>query len=222
MLPPPAGLTRSWCPRTNLLYPDVESDRRYYEALKDGDYGSGVTPPPAISKSGAIKNCSICSVWRGPWRSLAARPKNACSSSPGSATRTRSSRYSRRADAASPADVIPEGNGACGVRQVPLHCHPTAPGRRETDGGQAPSPAGRPGAAALHPGLPLDQALAIAGQVCLALGHAYGHGIVHRDLKPGNVWLAVRDLRSSQWVLELGVLGSPRRGGPPEPSRPSD
>jgi class 3 adenylate cyclase/tetratricopeptide (TPR) repeat protein len=38
--------------------------------------------------------------------------------------------------------------------------------------------------------LPVDEALAIAEQVALALEHAHGLTIVHRDLKPANVWLA--------------------------------
>ncbi len=33
----------------------------------------------------------------------------------------------------------------------------------------------------------LDEALAIARQVCAALDHAHAHGIIHRDLKPENV-----------------------------------
>ena len=57
-------------------------------------------------------------------------------------------------------------------------------------GGQAPSPVqGQPAAAALHPGLPIEDAIHLAVQVCQALAHAHEHGIVHRDLKPGNVWL---------------------------------
>jgi len=36
----------------------------------------------------------------------------------------------------------------------------------------------------------LDDILAIARQVCVALEHAHAHGIVHRDLKPENVLLA--------------------------------
>ncbi len=41
--------------------------------------------------------------------------------------------------------------------------------------------------------LPVDRALAIAKQVCRALGSAHAHGIVHRDLKPENVFLVERD-----------------------------
>jgi serine/threonine protein kinase len=37
--------------------------------------------------------------------------------------------------------------------------------------------------------IPLDQALAIAYQVCLGLEHAHSKGIVHRDIKPGNIMI---------------------------------
>jgi tetratricopeptide (TPR) repeat protein len=36
----------------------------------------------------------------------------------------------------------------------------------------------------------LDEALAVARQICVALDHAHAHDIVHRDLKPENVLLA--------------------------------
>ncbi|HVR30639.1 MAG TPA: protein kinase, partial [Thermoanaerobaculia bacterium] len=44
---------------------------------------------------------------------------------------------------------------------------------------------------AQHPGgrLGIEEAVAIAVQICRALEHAHGRGIVHRDLKPANVWL---------------------------------
>ena len=38
--------------------------------------------------------------------------------------------------------------------------------------------------------LPLEDALAITGQVLTALGHAHAHGIVHRDIKPENILLS--------------------------------
>ena len=37
--------------------------------------------------------------------------------------------------------------------------------------------------------LPLDAALAIAGDLCSALDHAHRHGVVHRDIKPENILL---------------------------------
>jgi class 3 adenylate cyclase len=37
--------------------------------------------------------------------------------------------------------------------------------------------------------LPVEQALAIAADLCRGLEHAHSRGIVHRDLKPANVWL---------------------------------
>ncbi len=49
--------------------------------------------------------------------------------------------------------------------------------------------------------LPLDQALRIATQICLALAHTHSRGIVHRDLKPDNVWL------TQDGTVKLGDFG---------------
>src|SRR5262249_44407493 len=37
--------------------------------------------------------------------------------------------------------------------------------------------------------LPLQKAIGIVSQLCLALGHAHKHGLIHRDLKPSNIML---------------------------------
>src|ERR1700730_5585285 len=57
------------------------------------------------------------------------------------------------------------------------------------------------------PGLPVDEALAIAIQIGEALDRAHRAGIVHRDLKPGNVMLVRRAGSSSSPVVKLLDFG---------------
>ncbi len=54
--------------------------------------------------------------------------------------------------------------------------------------------------------IPLERALAIALQLCDAVGEGHARGIVHRDLKPENVML-VRRADTSDWVkvLDFGI-----------------
>jgi len=57
------------------------------------------------------------------------------------------------------------------------------------------------------PGLPVDDALAIANQIGDALDRAHRAGIVHRDLKPGNVMLVRRGGPSSSPDVKLLDFG---------------
>ncbi|MFO0604793.1 MAG: protein kinase [Polyangiales bacterium] len=52
--------------------------------------------------------------------------------------------------------------------------------------------------------LPPAEAVALAMQVCEALGHAHARGVVHRDLKPGNVFLCEGPAPHAR-VLDFGV-----------------
>lgn len=59
--------------------------------------------------------------------------------------------------------------------------------------------------------LPLDEALAIAGQVAAALEHAHGHGIVHRDIKPENILFS----GGEAVVADFGIARAVRAAGEP-------
>lgn len=53
--------------------------------------------------------------------------------------------------------------------------------------------------------LSLDEAIAIARQLCDALDHAHSRGIVHRDLKPANIKAGPRDTVPHVKVLDFGL-----------------
>jgi len=53
---------------------------------------------------------------------------------------------------------------------------------------------------------PLDERLAVAGQICDALEFAHRHRIVHRDVKPGNVVLVGAPGRERAKLLDFGIV----------------
>jgi tetratricopeptide (TPR) repeat protein len=53
--------------------------------------------------------------------------------------------------------------------------------------------------------MPVAELLAIADQLCDALGHAHANGIVHRDLKPENVLVTRTGVRLGIKLADLGV-----------------
>ncbi len=62
-------------------------------------------------------------------------------------------------------------------------------------------------------GLPIEEAVRIAGEVARALAHAHRHGIVHRDLKPGNVMLTSTGSR----LLDFGLAKQQAPAGSTSP-----
>ena len=59
--------------------------------------------------------------------------------------------------------------------------------------------------------LPLNEALAIARQICAGLSEAHGQGIVHRDLKPANIML---DRTGTVKIMDFGIARMIQRDGP--------
>jgi serine/threonine protein kinase/class 3 adenylate cyclase len=59
--------------------------------------------------------------------------------------------------------------------------------------------------------LPLNEALAIARQICAGLREAHAQGIVHRDLKPANIML---DRNSTVKIMDFGIARMIQRDGP--------
>jgi tetratricopeptide (TPR) repeat protein/tRNA A-37 threonylcarbamoyl transferase component Bud32 len=58
--------------------------------------------------------------------------------------------------------------------------------------------------------LDLAQVVAVARQLCAALGHAHTHGIVHRDLKPANVLVIRERTGLTAKLADLGIALSRR------------
>ena len=53
--------------------------------------------------------------------------------------------------------------------------------------------------------LPLDERLALFGQVCRAIQHAHQKGIIHRDIKPSNILVTTIDNAPVCKVIDFGI-----------------